>query len=171
MWNKHTILQIGFALVLSLIPLERSLASEDSKVSEFLHRYDVLKAHATRLLDSSRQARLEGQVTNDRKPLLYLRKVVMEFCFEVRKYLHVQRTGGAINSVASDAHGHVVAIAYCCETMEQVLETEFDGYQAGGQNAALLQIQGKYEVARKVADSFVTREGNRGGTSYEIHCW
>jgi hypothetical protein len=158
MSNKNRIKQIGFALILSLIPLEQSLAAEESRLSEFVHRYDVLKAQATRLLDSSRQARLDGQVTNDRKPLLYLRKDVMDFCFEVRKYLHVHKTGGTTNSVASDARRNVLAIAYSCEAMEQVLEAEFDGYQAGGQNPDLFQIQGKYEEVWKVADNFLTRE-------------
>jgi len=137
------------------------LAGEDSKISQFLYRYDALKAHTTTLLESSRRARLDGYVTNDRKPLLYLRKEVMDFCFEVRKYLHTQKTSGIANTAALDARANILAVAYSCEAMEQVLETEFDVHQTGGQNPALFQIQEKYEEVWKLADALVigAREG------------
>lgn len=143
-------------VVLLILSLQGSLglAGEDNRISQLLYRYDVLKTQTTDLLDSSRRARREGQVTNDRKSLLYLRKEVIDFCFEVRKYLHIQRTAGTIRPVM-DGRGNVLAMAYSCESMEQVLETEFDVHQPGGQNPDLLQIQGKYEEVWKLADTLV----------------
>lgn len=156
MWNRHSGLQIGFSLMVLLLPIDGSFA-EETKVSKLLHRYDVLKAHTMKLLDSARQARVEGQVTNDGKSLLYLRKDVVDLCFEVRKSLHGQRSGTAAKEVASTDIGSVLAMAYSCEAMEQVLEVEFDAYQAEQINPDLIKIQEKYEEVWNVADSFVTR--------------
>ena len=165
---KERVERIGLVfMVMAGLTLQASigLAGEDSKISQFLYRYDALKAHTTTLLGSLRRARLDGQVTNDRKPLLYLRKEVMDFCFEVRKYLHTQRTSGTANPVALQARGNILAVAYSCEAMEQVLEAEFDVYQTGGQNPALLQIQEKYEEVWKLADALVI--GSREGSTVE----
>ena len=149
---------LAFLVLLALsVQGSPGLAGEENRISQFLYRYDVLKTQTTDLLDSSRRARREGQVSSDRKSLLYLRKEVIDFCFEVRKYLHIQRTAGTIKPVV-DGRGNVLAIAYSCESMEQVLETEFDVHQPGGQNPDLLQIQGKYEEVWKLADTLVMRD-------------
>ena len=150
----------GFVLIVMMaVALQGSMsfASEESKVSQFLYRYDVLKANTTILLASFRHARLDGHVTSDRRSLLHLRKDIMDFCFEVRKYLHTQRASGLATPVAFDERSNILAIAYSCEAMEQVLEAEFDVHQSGGQNPdLLLQIQGKYEEVWKVADGLVS---------------
>jgi hypothetical protein len=134
-----------------------TFAGEDSRLSQFVYRYDVLKANATTILGSLRRARLDGHLTNDRRPLLHLRKDVMDFCFEVRKYLHSQRSAGLAKPVALEDRTNALAIAYSCEAMEQVLEAEFDVHQNSDQNhELLLQIQEKYEEVWKVADGLVT---------------
>lgn len=160
MRNTSKVRFLGFMLTVFVFVCDSpiSFAAEDSKVSEFLHRYDVLKTHTTTLLESSRQARVQGQVMSDRKPLLYLRKDVMDFCFDLRKYLHVEKTRGASKPVALDTRGNILALAYSCEAMEQVLEAEFDAYQGERQNPDLLHIQQKYEEVWKIADQVVTGE-------------
>jgi hypothetical protein len=152
--------RLGFALVIVLILMLQSpmgFAGEENRLAQFVYRYDVLKANATTILGSLRRARLDGQLTNDRRPLLHLRKEVMDFCFEVRKYLHAQRTTGLATPVAFEDRTNALAIAYSCEAMEQVLEAEFDVHQNGDQNPKLLlQIQEKYEEVWKTADELVS---------------
>jgi len=160
MTTKRKIERAGFALLMLLaatLHYSVSFAGEESKVPQFLYRYDVLKANATTVLESMRHARLEGHVVNDRRPILHLRKDVMDFCFEVRKYLHTQKVSGLATPVTFDERTNALAIAYSCEAMEQVLEAEFDVHQTGGQNPAiLLKIQEKYEEVWKVADGLVS---------------
>jgi len=160
MTNQGKIEGIGFGLLMILavtLQCSVSFAGEESKVPQFLYRYDVLKTNASTVLESMRRARLDGHVVNDRRPLLHLRKDVMDFCFEVRKFLHMQKVSGLATPVAFDERTNALAIAYSCEAMEQVLEAEFDVHQAGGQNhAVLLKIQEKYEEVWKLADGLVS---------------
>lgn len=159
MMNKGRAERSGFTLmVMMALVLQGSMsfAGEESQLSQFLYRYDVLKSNTTAILGALRHARLDGHLTNDRRPLLHLHKDVMDFCFEVRKYLHTQRISGLAKPVALEERANVLAIAYSCEAMEQVLEAEFDVHQNGDQNSdLLLRIQEKYEEVWKVAEGLL----------------
>ncbi|MGA6826942.1 hypothetical protein ACO9S2_04920 [Nitrospira sp. NS4] len=160
MMIKGKVERTGFALMVVMafvLQGSMSFAGEESKLSQFLYRYDALKANTTTLLGALRRARLDGHLTNDRRPLLHLHKDVMDFCFEVRKYLYTQRTSGLAKPVTLDDRANTLAIAYSCEAMEQVLEAEFDVHQNGGQNPdLLLRIQEKYEEVWEVADGLLS---------------
>lgn len=134
------------------------LASEDARIASFHHRYNILKTEAIALLESLRRARREGHTAGDRKPLLHLRKDVMDFCFEVQKYVHLLDISAATRTATSEERSTLLPIAYSCDAMEQVLEAEFDVQRSGsiGKSDMLLQIQDKYEEVWEVADSAAT---------------
>lgn len=138
-------------------------AAEPRKTDSYLPRYNILKTNTSVLLDSLRHDRMEGRPTKDRRPLLQLRKEVMDFCFEARREGHLQKVAHASTPGAEVDQMHLLALAYACEAMEQVLEAEWDALQNGQHNSSLLhEIQVKYEEVWKVADHLVSGPPQHG---------
>lgn len=130
-----------------------SFAGDSGKLAGFLQQYDRLKANTMALMDNARRTRLDGRAS-DRKPILELRREVMDFCFDVRKYLHERDMAANVKGIVFQERSNLLGLAYSCEAMEKMLEAEFD-FQRGADKRSdlLIRIQGKYEEVWKLADS------------------
>lgn len=154
--------QLGVALaaVMFTFGASSSFAGDNDKHAGLVQQYHQLKTDTVALLDHVRHARLESRAS-DRKPILELRREVMDFCFDVRKHLHERDRTATVQGSAYQERSNLLGLAHSCEAMEKMLEAEFDLQRsADNRSDLLIRLLGKYEEVWKLADSEIAMPTN-----------
>ena len=138
------------ALIAVAARADIGMAANEGPLFKFEPRYHALKRQTLTMLH--RSADPVSKAADSLLPLLELRKEVMDFCFEVKKQFYAEQVQNRLKRSSGDSIPQLFSLAYSCDAMEQILETQCHLQRGSAPSESLHRIRAKYEEVWSLVD-------------------